>query len=80
MTKRFDAEHRNAAVKRVLLAAEVPLTPSEIGKLIYEDWCVYPGVLWRDPITAAISPVCKRVGAVLVSRGRWMANPEWVAK
>lgn len=80
MAKRFDAEHRNAAVRRVLLATDRALTPSQIGKAVNEDWCVYGARTWREPITAAISPVCKRIGAVLVARGQWKANPEWVTK
>jgi hypothetical protein len=75
MTPQFDADHRNAAVTRVLRAAGKPLTPSEIALAIREPWCVYDD--GPHTKTAAVSPVCKRIGAINEGRGKWAADPKW---
>ena len=74
MTTQFDASHRNAAVKRVLRAAGKALTPSEIAREIREPLCLYDGYYTN---TAAVSPVCKRIGAINEGRGKWAAAPKW---
>lgn len=75
-SKPYDASHRNGAVKRVLLAAGKAITSSEIAREIREPWCMYAGDYEN---TAAISPVCRRIGAISVSRGKWAADPKWEA-
>jgi hypothetical protein len=62
------AEERNEKVRAVLKAAIAPMTPSQIAEQIKEDWC---WSRWGSN-TAAISPICKRIGAVAVRRGQWV--------
>lgn len=64
MTKQ--AEERNEKVRAVLREALKPIGPSEIGKLIGEDWCCY-GIYG---LSAPITPICRRIGAVGV-KGKW---------
>lgn len=59
------AAERNEKVRKVLATSLRPMTPSEIAIQIREPWC-YDG--W--PSTAAISPVCKRIGATS-EKGKW---------
>lgn len=61
-----NAEQRNEKVRAVLLVADGPLAPSEIGRRIGEPWCCWG----RDGMSAPISPVCKRIGAVS-HKGKW---------
>jgi hypothetical protein len=54
-------EERNAKVRAVLLAATEPLGPSEIGARIGEPWSCWDK--WSGK-SAAITPICRRIGAV----------------
>ena len=60
------AEERNAKVRKVLLAAPGPMGPSEIGRRIGESWFA----CGNFGISAAITPVCRRIGAV-GDKGKW---------
>ncbi|MDB5937493.1 MAG: hypothetical protein JWQ01_4837 [Massilia sp.] len=73
------AEDRNAKVRAVLLAATEPLGPSRIGELINEKWSCYRvssaisrqgAAIGREGKSAAITPICRRIGAVGV-KGKW---------
>jgi hypothetical protein len=60
------AEERNEKVRKVLLAAPGPMGPTEIGRRIGESWCCYGNY----GISAAITPVCRRIGAT-GEKGKW---------
>jgi hypothetical protein len=60
------AEECNEKVRKVLLAALGPMGPTEIGRQIGESWCCY----CNYGISAAITPVCRRIGAV-GEKGKW---------
>jgi hypothetical protein len=60
------AEERNEKVRKVLLAAPGPMGPTEIGRRIGESWCSYGNY----GLSAAITPVCRRIGAV-GEKGKW---------
>lgn len=64
-----NAAERNEKVRAVLAAATGPLSPSEIASKINEPWCCWGP---RAGMSAPISPVCKRIGAVVVKRGQWV--------
>ena len=61
------AAERNEKVRKVLLAANCPLSPSEIASRINEPWCCWGP---RAGMSAPISPVCKRIGAI-GNKGKW---------
>ncbi len=64
----YDTQHRNAAVLRVLRAADGPMAPTDIARAIDEPWCCPFG-----PTSAPISPVLKRIGAVKGPKfGTWL--------
>lgn len=76
-TPKPNAQERNQKVLDVLnsLTTE-PLGPSDIAAKINEPWCMYRGT--ECPMSSAISPVCKRIGAVVADRekfgfGKWFA-------
>ncbi len=60
---------REEKVRAVLQAAKGPMSPSGIASQINEDWCCWGP---RAGMSAPISPVCKRIGAVQVKRGQWV--------
>lgn len=70
--RQIDAEVRNEAVRAVLLAATGPLGPSHIGELVNEGWSCYSRgrTIGRDGKSAAITPICRRIGAVGI-KGKW---------
>jgi hypothetical protein len=69
---RTQADERNAKVRAVLLAATEPLGPSRIGELVNEKWsCFNTGpTTGKYGLSAAITPICRRIGAVGV-KGKW---------
>ena len=68
----YDTEHRNAAVLRVLRAADGPMTPTQIAAQIAEGWCCYGGCP-SGATSAPISAVLKRIGAVRGPKfGTWL--------
>lgn len=78
MNPKPNAQERNQKVLDVLNAATEPLSPSDIGNKINEPWCMDVYMGRNYPKTAAISPVCKRVGAVRADVekfgfGKWWA-------
>ena len=59
-------------------AATEPLSPLEIATRVNQPWCM-DGPTY--PITASISPVCKRIGAVKSETfGKWLKPGSVVAK
>ena len=73
-----NAEQRNEKVRAVLRNALQPMAPSAIAAAIGEPWCCC-GIYG---ISAAISPVCKRIGAVRVKGGWTLAAvhaTDWAA-
>ena len=59
-------DNRDNKVRAILLAAAEPLGPTEIARRINEDWCGGG----RYPSSSAITPVCRRIGAV-ASNGKY---------
>ena len=63
------AADRNAQVLAVLNTATEPLSPSQIAQAVNQPWCMEG----HFPSTAAISTVCKRIGAVKALKfGHWL--------
>jgi hypothetical protein len=65
--KSEDTVRREEKVRAVLLAATEPLGPSEIGKRIGEPWCC----LDHWGMSAPITPICRRIGAIRVGNGKY---------
>ena len=63
------SEKRDGQVLAVLKKSSKPLSPSEIGSVIRESWC-----MWDDGYgkSAPVSAVLKRIGAVSIRRGEWV--------
>lgn len=72
------AAERDAAVLAVLQETTHGLSPSEIAQRINQPWCCPFGAC-----AAPVSPVLKRIGAIKLRRGVWVAplptiNPELI--
>ncbi len=65
------ATERNAKVRAVLEAATRPMSPTLIAERIGEPWCCYPPYTAGSGMSSAITPVCKRIGAIQPARGLW---------
>ena len=63
------AEQRNADVAAVLAAADHGLSSGEIALAIKKPWCMRSG--W--PCSPTVSPVLKRIGAIKLRHGVWVA-------
>lgn len=63
-----NAKERDETVRAVLAAAICPLTPTQIAEQIKEPWCC----CGRYGMSAPISTVLKRIGAVAIKRGQWI--------
>lgn len=64
-------EEKNQKVLDVLNAQTEPIGPTEIGRLIGERWCC----LGNYGMSAPITPVLRRIGAVRVGNGKYL-KPE----
>ncbi len=70
------SQERDEKVRAVLRIANEPLSPSEIARRIKEPWCCDGGFGMSAPIT----PICKRIGAV-GDKGKWsLAKPSVLGK
>jgi hypothetical protein len=64
------AKERNEEVLAVLKWATEPLGPTEIGRRIGKPWCSWGG---NAGLSAPITPVLRRIGAVRVQGGKYLA-------
>ena len=63
-------DDRDNKVRAVLEATSVPLGPTEIARRIGEAWCMLGGY----PMSSAIVPVLRRIGAI-GERGKYTMRP-----
>ena len=69
---------KDAAVLRVLRTATEPLGPTRIGEMVNAPWSCgevngYGCRLGRFGFSAAIVPICRRIGAVRHAGGKYTA-------
>lgn len=68
-------DDRDNKVRAVLEAAKEPLGPTEIARRIGEEWCS-PGGKNEYPLSSAIVPVLRRIGAVKADgRSKYVMKP-----
>jgi len=73
MKSKKSAAERNEEVLLVLKHAAEPLGPTEIARRINQSWCVD-----GYPLSSAINPVLKRIGATPTGKGKYK-YPEGLA-
>lgn len=72
--EKSSAEEKNADVLAALKGKPSGLSPTEIALRIGKPWCFPISPIY--PSTAAVSAVLKRIGAVKLRRGVWVAPAE----
>ena len=63
------SQERDAAVLAVLISADAPLGPTEIGVRVNASWSTYGGP--HGGKSAAIVPVLRRIGAIRTGAGKY---------
>lgn len=56
-------DDRDNKVRAILEAASEPLGPTEIASRIGDEWCMPGGAEYGIPMSNAIVPVLRRIGA-----------------
>ena len=67
-------DDRDNKVRAVLEATSVALGPTEIARRIGEEWCMPGGAECVCPMSSAIVPVLRRIGAT-GERGKYTMRP-----